>query len=178
MVLRPFTESDVDLLVELNTDADVMRFLGPPMSRADTEAEFPKYLTDVFLAAFAKDTGEFLGWFEFRPLADGAAELGYRLRSGAWGRGFATEGSRALIDRGFRTGTQRVVAETMFVNSGSRRVMEKCGLRHVRTFHVDWPDPLPGTEHGEVAYELTRDEWLAQHRGQGTGDAPSRGAGI
>ncbi len=32
-------------------------------------------------------------------------------------------------------------------------------LRHHRTFHVDFDDPLPGTEHGEVEYELTIDEW-------------------
>jgi RimJ/RimL family protein N-acetyltransferase len=54
---------------------------------------------------------------------------------------------------------ERVVATTMTVNRGSRRVMEKVGLRYVRTFHVDWPDPLDGAEFGEVEYALTRDEW-------------------
>jgi RimJ/RimL family protein N-acetyltransferase len=54
---------------------------------------------------------------------------------------------------------QRVIATTMTVNSGSRRVMEKVGLRYVRTFHLDWPDPLPGSEHGEVEYAITLDEW-------------------
>lgn len=43
-----------------------------------------------------KRTGEFLGWFHFRP-AEGAdldeAELGYRLRVSAWGKGYGTEGS-------------------------------------------------------------------------------------
>jgi hypothetical protein len=32
-------------------------------------------------------------------------------------------------------------------------------MRHVRTFHVEFDDPLPGTEHGEVEYELVLDEW-------------------
>jgi RimJ/RimL family protein N-acetyltransferase len=54
-----------------------------------------------------------------------------------------------------------VVATTMTVNTGSRRVLEKAGLRHTRTFHVDWPDPIPGAEHGDVVYELTRAQWSA-----------------
>ncbi|MDR3034527.1 MAG: GNAT family N-acetyltransferase, partial [Kitasatospora sp.] len=37
----------------------------------------------------------------------------------------------------------------------------RAGLRHVRTFHVDWPDPIPGSEHGDVVYALTRAEWAA-----------------
>jgi hypothetical protein len=42
----------------------------------------------------------------------------------------------------------------MAVNAGSRRVLERAGLRYVRTFHLDWADPLPGAEHGEVEYAL------------------------
>lgn len=162
MVLRRFAESDVDDLVELNADPEVLRYLfgGKPMSREAVVAEFPRYLTPDFLVATEKATDRFLGWFEFRALADDTVELGYRLHRSAWGRGLATEGSLALIEHGFTNGVRRVVAETMFVNAGSRRVMEKCGLKHVRTFFQDWPEPIPGSEHGEVAYELTREDWL------------------
>ena len=84
-------------------------------------------------------------------------ELGYRLKASAWGRGYATEGARALVRKGFdELGVRRVWAETMAVNRASRRVMEKVGLRYVRTFHVHFDDPLPGAEHGEVEYELRR----------------------
>jgi len=34
----------------------------------------------------------------------------------------------------------------------------------VRTAHVDWDDPLPGTEHGEAEYELTVGAWAAEER--------------
>ena len=116
-----------------------------------------------YWAAEEKSGGTFLGWFELRPVDPGSpavVELGYRLRRAAWGRGYATEGCRALIDKGFTDlGVQRVVAETMAVNTASRRVMEKAGLTFVRHFTVDWPDPIAGAEHGEVAYELTRDDW-------------------
>lgn len=152
LTLRPLGESDVDELDALHADPEVMRFLDP--------APVEHHLGDGFLAAHEKSSGRFVGWFELKPLGDGVAELGYRLHREFWGRGYATEGGKALISRGFTTGgVRRVVATTMFVNAGSRRVMEKCGLRHVRTFHVDWPEPLPGSEHGEVEYALTREEW-------------------
>ncbi|MEO7125325.1 MAG: GNAT family protein, partial [Nakamurella sp.] len=48
---------------------------------------------------------------------------------------------------------------TMAVNTASRRVMEKAGLRFVRTFDADWPVRIPGDEHGDVEYALTRQEW-------------------
>jgi RimJ/RimL family protein N-acetyltransferase len=53
-------------------------------------------------------------------------------------------------------GVERVVAETMAVNAGSRRVLEKAGLRLVRTFHREGLDAVEGAEHGVVQYALTR----------------------
>ena len=47
----------------------------------------------------------------------------------------------------------------MAVNRASRRVMEKIGMSHARTVLADWPDPIPGSEYGDVWYELTRSEW-------------------
>lgn len=37
----------------------------------------------------------------------------------------------------------------------------------VRTFVADWPGPIPGDEHGDVEYALTRQEWEAQRSGAG-----------
>jgi RimJ/RimL family protein N-acetyltransferase len=61
-------------------------------------------------------------------------------------------------------GVRRVFADTMTVNAGSRRVLEKCGLTLVRTIPYDGPDPIEGTEHGDVEYALTRDEWVTRSR--------------
>lgn len=47
----------------------------------------------------------------------------------------------------------------MAVNLASRRVLEKSGLMLVRTFHLEWEDPLPGTEYGEVEYALELADW-------------------
>ncbi|GAA3306557.1 GNAT family N-acetyltransferase [Nonomuraea dietziae] len=96
----------------------------------------------------------------------GELELGYRLRKAAWGKGYGTEGSRALIDRGFtEQGVERVTAGTLAVNTGSRRVMEKAGLTHVRTYFDDWPEGIVRSEEGLVEYALTRAEWEANRSG-------------
>jgi hypothetical protein len=108
--------------------------------------------------------GTFIGWLSLQPSDEGSTrelDLGYRLRRSAWGHGYATEGARALIHKAFTAlGAQRVFAQTMAVNTRSRRVTEKSGLRHTRTFHLRWDDPIPGTEHGEVEYELLREDRL------------------
>ncbi|MFE9404304.1 GNAT family N-acetyltransferase [Streptomyces sp. NPDC006530] len=173
LVLRAFTEADVDHLLALDNDPDVMRFIngGRPTSRAAIQAQtlprllhdYPCFGTRGYWAAEEKAAGLFLGWFELRPLDDlnpAVAELGYRLNKAAWGNGYATEGSRALIRKGFTAlGVERVTANTMAVNTGSRRVMEKAGLSFLRNFSGDWPEAIEGSEHGEVEYELTRTMW-------------------
>ncbi|GAB7180731.1 GNAT family N-acetyltransferase [Kitasatospora sp. Ki12] len=178
LVLRRFTSADADDLVGLDGDPEVMRFLtgGKPSAREWVESTLiPRYLEHyrrygdlAWWAAEERASGEFLGWFEFRPTVEGVraeVELGYRLRRAGWGRGYATEGARALIRRGFTdagSGVERVVAYTMTVNERSRRVMEKCGLGYVRTFHEDYPEMIPGSEHGEVEYALTAEQWRAR----------------
>jgi RimJ/RimL family protein N-acetyltransferase len=166
LILRPFTESDAGDLFALHNDPDVMRYLngGKPIPlQVIVEETLPAFIAADFLAAIEKSSGAFLGWFhlwapEGKPADE--PELGYRLHKWAWGKGYATEGSRALIDKAFlEQGARRVFAQTMAVNRGSRRVMEKSGLRFARTFFLDFPDPLPGTELGEVEYELLRADW-------------------
>jgi RimJ/RimL family protein N-acetyltransferase len=54
---------------------------------------------------------------------------------------------------------QRVVAEAMAVNMASRRVMEKSGLKLVRTFSQPWPYPIEGDQFGDVEYALDKAGW-------------------
>jgi RimJ/RimL family protein N-acetyltransferase len=178
LVLRRFAESDLGNLRDLHGDPEVMRFIngGRPAAReAIRDETLPRFLRAYerfegfgVWAAIEKSTGEFVGWFEFYPREEEGevevdpeeVELGYRLRRSAWGKGYATEGSRALIRKGFtELGVRRVVAETMAVNAASRRVMEKAGLKYVRTFHQQWPERIEGDEHGDVEYALTKTEW-------------------
>jgi RimJ/RimL family protein N-acetyltransferase len=176
LVLRRFSVADADNLVSLDADPDVMRFVPGriPTSREEIENDYlpaflgyyQRYEGYGFWAVIEKDAGDFLGWFHFRPgkdAAPGEVELGYRLRKSAWGRGYATEGSRALIRKGFtELGVQRVVAEAMAVNQASRRVMEKAGLTLVRTFHQPSLHPGDGGQLKVVEYALDKSDWHMQ----------------
>src|SRR5215469_1204479 len=157
-----------------------MRFIDKATkSRAEIESQvLPRFLAyhrrHLDFGVFAADTradGAFVGWFGLRPVVpsgdawlwkdgpvdSGVASLGYRLRRSAWGRGYATEGARALVRKAFTDlGIDEVIATTMAVNVGSRRVMEKAGLRYVRTVHLPWEHPVEGNEHGDVEYRLRR----------------------
>jgi RimJ/RimL family protein N-acetyltransferase len=160
LVLRPIELADLDVLVELDADPEVMRFLSArPSTRAEVEASLQKPRGRRWVAT-ERNADEFVGWFGLVPSRDDTYEIGYRLGQRWWGRGFATEGARAVIDAAFRAlGARRVTAQTMAVNRRSRRVMQRCGMRYVRTFHAEFDEALPGTEHGEVEYELTLDRW-------------------
>jgi RimJ/RimL family protein N-acetyltransferase len=185
LTLRRLTAADEDAIVELDSDPEVMRYLtgGVPTPRAAVRDEIlPRWLAWYersadygYWAAVERAGDGFVGWFHFRPnpqqrRADGSVragvELGYRLRRAAWGNGYATEGGRALVRKGFvELGVERVYAETMTVNARSRHVMQKCGLRHVRTFRMDWPEPIDGAELGDVEYARTRADWAAHPAG-------------
>src|SRR5437773_4853367 len=168
MVLRRFTAADVDHLVDLDSDPEVMRFLtgGRPTPREVIQNDIlPAFLRSYepvsglgVFAAIEKESGEFLGWFGFRP-KDAArpneVALGYRLRRAVWGQGYATEGARALIRKGFtELGVQRVVATTFADNIASRRVMEKVGMSLVRTYRLTAADLLAGETYHLTSTEL------------------------
>jgi RimJ/RimL family protein N-acetyltransferase len=179
--LRSFTADDVDLLYDLNGDRDVMWYLsgGEPTPREEVRDRvipfflgfYERYDGLGFWAAEAKETGDFLGWFHLRP-EEGGVELGYRFRKAAWNKGYATEGSFALIGKCFTDlGVQRIFAHTMSINVASRRVMEKCGLTFVRVFHADNLPAIPGADQGEVEYALTKDQWQAAAGANGRPEA-------
>ena len=165
--LRPLTADDSDLLVELDGDRAVMEFLSGRETPPDEVIEvWMPQRTDPAHDALGLgywsgfEEGEFVGWFCLTPTGDREAELGYRLRQRAWGRGLASEGALRLLEHGFATARlRRIWAETMAVNARSRAVLERVGLRQVRTDVRQWDDPLPGAELGEVVYELTADEF-------------------
>ena len=173
LLLRYAYVDDAELLYELNSDPDVTRYLiARPLPRERIETDvLPQFLAGPggadprYWIVVEKATGAAIGGFALDTPADGPpgqGELGYRFKRSAWGNGYASEGARAVIDVGFRDfGLGRIWAETMAVNLGSRRVMEKAGLIYVRTFHLEWDDPIEGVEQGEVEYALTRAEWLA-----------------
>ncbi|MEX0781033.1 MAG: GNAT family N-acetyltransferase [Dehalococcoidia bacterium] len=158
MVLRRLTGADAELLCELDSDPEVMRWLsgGAPtpleLIRDEILPRFMSYYDQAgglgYWAANEKESREFLGWFALHPVDDrpgDEAEVGYRLRRAAWGKGYATEGVRALLRKGFEEhGLLRVFGTTYEENVASRRVMEKAGMRLVRTFRLSPEDATGG----------------------------------
>ena len=170
--MRQFTRDDAVLLNELDSDPEVLRFIngGIPPSLDQTVHEIlPRFMAYYdcdprfgFWAAIERSTSRFLGWFHLRPFQEDETilELGYRLEQRAWGRGFATEGSRALIAKAFEElGAREVVATALIGNLRSRRVMERLGMAIAGEF-VYAADLCPqawGTEQRRgVEYSLLR----------------------
>ena len=160
--LRRFTPEDVDNLLDLDSDAEVRRHLDMP---APPTRENAQQTLNRFLAWYdrpepygywvleekneAKPGGVFAGWFHFRPHrpVPQELELGYRLKQAYWGRGYATEMSRRLLQWGFEElKLERIVATTLQQNMASRRVMEKIGMTPESEYVYD--DRLPAVKYG------------------------------
>ena len=167
--LEPVEDQHLDLLVGLNSDPVVMRFLlGRGATPEETAAEWaqrrgPQSDETRGLGCWVGfEGGEFVGWWSASSFATDPtlAGVGYRLCRAGWGRGLATEGARRMVDQAFAVPeVETVVASTMAVNIGSRRVLEKVGFRHTDTWHETWDQPIPGSEQGEVGYAISRAEW-------------------
>jgi RimJ/RimL family protein N-acetyltransferase len=165
LTLSPCCPGDRGHFIDLELDPDVMRYLNGGHAvdhdHIDPNATFlmPRGTEPYVWTARRTTNGAFVGWFCLWPDSATVVELGYRLRRMDWGLGLASEGASALVDWGFGSnGYDKIVACTMAVNHASRRVMEKIGMRYARTVSSD-ADPIPGSEHGDVWYELTRSEW-------------------
>jgi RimJ/RimL family protein N-acetyltransferase len=173
LLLRRFTADDADALVALHGDPEVMRYLSggvPEPRELVVGATLPRilgyydqYAEFGLWAAIERASGAFLGWFHLRPKDDAnpdTVDLGYRLHRTAWGRGYATEASRALVRKGFANpAIRRITASAIGGNIASRRVMEKVGLTLVRTYRASRPDRFNGVEQEIVEYALDRADW-------------------
>ena len=165
LTIAPCTPDDREDFIALELDPDVMHFLnGGAVDHEATDPDAVDFLmprgTEPFVwTGRLKDSGDFVGWFCLSSGDGKTAEIGYRLCKRHWGRGFASEGARVLVDWGFAdAGYEMIEACTMTVNLGSRRVMEKLGMRHVRTVEVKSGN-MPGSDQGEVWYQMSRSEW-------------------
>jgi RimJ/RimL family protein N-acetyltransferase len=83
--------------------------------------------TETYLITLAN--GSVIGGCGF-DLGDGAPEIGYWLGTRYWGKGYATEAVRALIDHAFTSLDHKALQSCVRVtNPASRRVLEKCGFQ-------------------------------------------------
>jgi ribosomal-protein-alanine N-acetyltransferase len=140
---RKFKPDDLDKLIELRSDTEVNQYLGgarlqnPEAIAKRLEFYFECYDKFGFgvTAMIWKETGEMIGWSGLMPLEDtGEIEVGYGMSKEFWGKGIGLETARAWLDYGFnKAGLTRIVAVAQPENTGSWRIMEKCGMRYEKT---------------------------------------------
>ena len=171
LLLREWWDEDAEPFAAMSADTEVMRYLvGFPdraaidawiaRSRAHwTEHGFGKFVVEVpGEAEFAGVVGlDHVGFdLPFAP----AVEVLWRLARPYWGRGFATEAARAVLDDGFvRLGLVEIVAYTVVDNRRSRAVMERLGMIRDRGNDFDFVHPRlpPGDPlRRHVLYRLRR----------------------
>lgn len=144
--LREFTPADAPALHVALGDPEVMRH---SLTGARTLVEVEDTIRDFrahyrqngygFWAVVEKSSTAVIGFCGIKPLdVDGIpeVELGYRLARTYWGRGLATEAATAVCHLAFRQlRIARVVAAIEQANTRSRRVAEKLGMRHWRSYN-------------------------------------------
>ena len=162
-------ESDVDLLLDLDSDSDVMKYIT---GKATTREEMVNVLIPRLLSytdhrygwgqwkTFTKDTGEFIGWFLIRLDKDhpNQVEIGWRLKKEFWGKGYGTEGALLFMEHSFnQDNVSHVFAIAHPDNTASHAIMEKIGLKFLKQYTYKVPNLL---EEEVVHYELSREDYL------------------
>ena len=142
LILREFTKDDDReltffrddpsqlkyMMFSLGSDSEISDFLKMAVSQSLLKEKRSQF----HLAVLEKKTGKFAGSsaLMIEEESPTSAELGYWFRKDAWGKGFATEASLSMIRTGFETlGLHRIWGKCQVENSGSARVMEKCGMQ-------------------------------------------------
>lgn len=147
LCVRRITAEDLDAMAAVYGDAEAMRWVGEgePLSRDGCAAwlgvTFGNYETRGYgmSAVELRETGRVIGFCGLvHPGGQPEAEIKYAFLRESWGRGFATEVVRGMLDYGARSlGLREIVATVYPDNSASRRVLFKAGMRETETRRED-----------------------------------------
>ena len=164
LLLEEFTAHDFEFIQRLDRSPQVMKFIsnGIPADLKENNRAmniFLNYNKEYqhkfgYWKVIEKETQNILGWFHLRPLKSAPknldeVELGYRFLESAWGKGYATEGSKALLLKAKELKVKKLWAQAMKNNESSTNVMKKIGM----TFsHVDKYEDWPGEDKTTVWY--------------------------
>jgi RimJ/RimL family protein N-acetyltransferase len=169
--MRSWRPSDREPFAALNSDPRVMRYFPALASRDESDA-----LADRIAAHLAKNgwglwaveisgVTPFAGYIglatpRFEAHFTPCVEIGWRLAAAYWGKGYATEGARAVLTFGFeQLALDEIVSFTTESNLPSRRVMERVGMTHNPADDFDHPG-LPCNHHlrRHVLYRTRREQ--------------------
>ena len=169
VTLRPWRADDLEPLAALNADPRVMEHFPAMLTRDESAAMMARMQAAVDgrgWGNWAVDVEDrcvgFVGLsmpaFEahFTP----CTEIGWRLATEAWGRGYATEGARLALAYGFAVvGLAEIVSFTTARNLRSRRVMERIGMSRHPADDFDHPRLAGSPQQPHVLFRLPRARW-------------------
>jgi len=139
LIVREWTPDDAPALFEICRDAEVMRYIGTGKPY-ETPDEAEKFLAWAVAyqqengfcrwAVIEKESGKITGSCGYAyPHDTPEVELGYLFARDVWGKGFATEAARAVLDYGFeKLAFREIIAITDLENTASQKVLEKIGF--------------------------------------------------
>lgn len=176
LLLRPWRADDLEPFARINADPAVMEFFPATLSRAESDEMAARIESKMrsqgwgFWAVEEQNGESFIGFVGLAlvtnmPFADGI-EIGWRLATSHWGKGYATEAARAALSFAFNELSMEVWSFTTQGNQRSRVVMERlgmidtgCDFIHPR---VDPDNPL--CKH--VLYRMTSAQYRESASGQ------------
>jgi RimJ/RimL family protein N-acetyltransferase len=136
--LREFLPQDAEQMYQLNLDPEVIRYTGDPpfasiVEAADFLSAYDDYSRNGFgrWAVIRKQDGAFIGWSGLKRHDDGMVDIGFRFFQHEWGKGYATESAKAVLDCGFNElKLEEIIGRAAKANTASIRVLEKLGMRY------------------------------------------------
>ena len=152
LIMRPFEETDTEGLFLLDSNPEVMKYVGGVVS---TEIEQSRQMIEFIqnqykengvgrLAVIEKSSNILIGWSGLKYLTKeingmkNVYELGYRFLPEYWGKGYATETAIAALNYAFNEiKTDIVYAMAVTENAGSNHVLRKLGFEELGTFLDD-----------------------------------------
>ncbi len=147
LILHEFTLADAQLLVDLNSNPEVVKYLHELPTTLEVAQQvlesviLPQYklYNHGRWAVHLKSNHEFIGWCGLKYVKErNEVDLGYRFFQQHWGRGYATETAKASIGYGFNTlNMQHIMAMAHVDNIGSQKVILKCGMAFRKEDFVD-----------------------------------------
>jgi len=157
LILRGWRQEDIPPLLAICQDPEVVRFLGQPQTPKEIEQAIARQeaqrarLGHCYWAAWDKDNRELIGFCGLSagpagtPI-EGAIDIGWRLRSDRWGKGYAKEAAMASLAWGFANlGIKEIWSITVPANKRSWGLMERLGMRRHPTLDFDHPAVAEGS---------------------------------
>lgn len=147
LYLRQFTLADAQLLVNLNANPEVTKYLHEQPTTLEVaqqvleQAILPQYKLYNYgrWSTHLKSNHEFIGWCGLKYVKErDEIDLGYRFFQQHWGKGYATEAAKASIDYGFNVlKINHIMAQAHVENLASQNVIIKCGFTFRKEAVVD-----------------------------------------